>query len=217
MMPPSELFRRRRNRFDCSLGEWCFGPPHPEQNVADAKLRTCRSRDLSGRNSTPNLVGSEAALTESRLEPEWLGWKSPRLRMQDADFTLPSKRTQAPGRPYPWMISAPGIPASANSNTSIDTLKIDRRSSKIQHRPQRKAIVSASLSSRTRWDDVVAEGVETHEELAIVKSITATNAGLPLQRPVPVPILSRCSAPANSIYVRGLCIPCACCSSKIRR
>ncbi len=198
MMPPSEFIPvAEESGLIVPLGEWVLKTACAQNKQwQNAKLpHLSVSVNLSGRQfHHQNLVEKIGAiLQETRLEPQWLDLEiTETYAMQDADFTLAIlKELKRMG--VHISIDDFGTGYSSLSHLKhfpIDTLKIDRSFVKdLASDPKEEAIVSAIIVlAHSLGMDVVAEGVETVEELAIVKKHHCDKMqGFLFSRPIPVP------------------------------
>ena len=197
MIPPSEFIPiAETTGLIVPLGEWvlktaCAQNKH-WQNANYPPVAV--SVNLSGRQfHHQNLVEKvETALRESRLEPQWLDLEiTETYAMQDADFTLEIlKELKRMG--VRISIDDFGTGYSSLSHLKhfpLDTLKIDRSFVKdLTSNPKEEAIVSAIIVlAHSLGMDVVAEGVETLEELAIIRKHHCDKMqGYLFSRPIPV-------------------------------
>jgi len=198
MMPPSEFIPvAEETGLIVPLGEWVLRTACAQNKQwQNAKLPPISvSVNLSGRQfHHQNLVEKvEAALRESRLEPQWLDLEiTETYAMQDSDFTLATlKDLKRMGVHISMDDFGTGYSSlSQLKHFPIDTLKIDRSFIKdLASDPKEEAIVSAIIVlAHSLGMDVVAEGVETREELAIVKKHRCDKIqGYLFSRPIPVP------------------------------
>jgi EAL domain-containing protein (putative c-di-GMP-specific phosphodiesterase class I) len=198
MMPPSEFIPvAEETGLIVPLGEWVLRTACIQNKMwQNAKLpHMSVAVNLSGRQfHHQNLVEKVvAALQESRLEPQWLELEiTETYAMEDADFTLAIlKELKRLGVRISMDDFGTGYSSLSHlKHFPIDTLKIDRSFIKdLATDPKEEAIVSAIIVlAHSLGMDVVAEGVETPEELAIVKKHHCDKMqGYLFSRPVPVP------------------------------
>jgi EAL domain-containing protein (putative c-di-GMP-specific phosphodiesterase class I) len=162
--------------------------------VANSQLpRIPISVNLSGRQfHHQNLVEKVAsALNISRLEPQWLDLEiTETYAMQDADFTLAIlKELKRTGVRISLDDFGTGYSSLSHlKHFPIDTLKIDRSFVKdLATDPKEESIISAIIVlAHSLGMDVVGEGVETVEELAILRKHHCDKIqGFLFSRPVP--------------------------------
>jgi EAL domain-containing protein (putative c-di-GMP-specific phosphodiesterase class I) len=196
MMPPSEFIPvAEESGLIVPLGEWVIRTACAQNKQwQNGKLpHMAVAVNLSGRQfHHQNLVEKiEAALREARLEPQWLDVEiTETYAMQDADFTLAIlKELKRMG--VHISIDDFGTGYSSLSHLKhfpIDTLKIDRSFVKdLATDPKEESIVSAIIVlAHSLGMDVVAEGVETAEELSILRKHHCDKMqGYFFSRPVP--------------------------------
>ena len=179
MMPPSEFIPvAEETGLIVPLGEWVLRAACAQnkewQNAGHPPLSV--SVNLSGRQfHHQDLVEKvEAALQTSRLDPQWLDLEiTETYAMQDADFTLAILKAM---KEMGVRISIDDFGTGYSSLSHlkqfpIDTLKIDRSFVEdLASDPKEEAIVSAIIVlAHSLGMDVVAEGVETTEELKILR------------------------------------------------
>ena len=179
MMPPSEFIPvAEETGLIVPLGEWVLRTACAQNKQwQNAKLPHIPvAVNLSGRQfHHQNLVEKvEAALRISRLDPQWLDLEiTETYAMQDADFSLAIlKAMKRLGVHISMDDFGTGYSSLSHlKHFPIDTLKIDRSFVKdLASDPKEEAIVSAIIVlAHSLGMDVVAEGVETQEELSIVK------------------------------------------------
>jgi len=197
MMPPSEFIPvAEETGLIVPLGDWVLRTACAQNKAwQNAKLPHIPvAVNLSGRQfHHQNLVEKvEAALRESHLAPEWLDLEiTETYAMQDADFTLAIlKEMKRMGVHISMDDFGTGYSSlSQLKHFPIDTLKIDRSFVKdLATDPKEEAIVSAIIVlAHSLRMDVVAEGVETAEELAIIKKHHCDKMqGYLFSRPIPV-------------------------------
>ena len=198
MMPPSEFIPvAEESGLIVPLGEWVLKTACTQnkqwQNSKYPPVSV--SVNLSGRQfHHQNLVEKvEAALRASRLEPQWLDLEiTETYAMQDADFTLAIlKDLKRMGVRISLDDFGTGYSSLSHlKNFPIDTLKIDRSFVKdLASDPKEEPIVSAIIAlAHGLGMDVVAEGVETAAELAILRKHHCDKMqGYLFSRPIPVP------------------------------
>ena len=196
MMPPSEFIPvAEETGLIVPLGEWVLKIACAQNKTwQNAQLpRLSVSVNLSGRQfHHQNLVEKvEAALRDSHLEPQWLELEiTETYAMQDADFTLAIlKELKRLGVRISMDDFGTGYSSlSQLKHFPIDTLKIDRSFVKdLASDPKEEAIVAAIIVlAHSLGMDVVAEGVETPEELMIVKKHHCDKIqGYLFSRPIP--------------------------------
>lgn len=198
MMPPSEFIPiAEETGLIVPLGEWVLRTACAQnkrwQEAGFAPIAV--SVNLSGRQfHHQNLVEKVAdALKATRLDAKWLDLEiTETYAMQDADFTLAIlKELKQLGVRISLDDFGTGYSSLSHlKNFPLDTLKIDRSFVKdLATDPKEEAIVSAIIVlAHSLGMDVVAEGVETVEELAIVrKHLCDKMQGYLFGRPVPVP------------------------------
>jgi EAL domain-containing protein (putative c-di-GMP-specific phosphodiesterase class I) len=196
MMPPSEFIPvAEETGLIVPLGEWVLKTACAQNKQwQNAKLpHVAVSVNLSGRQfHHQNLVEKvEAALRESRLEPQWLDLEiTETYAMQDADFTLSIlKELKRMGVRISLDDFGTGYSSlSQLKHFPIDTLKIDRSFVEdLASDPKEEAIVSAIIVlAHSLGMDVVGEGVETAEELGILRKHHCDKIqGYYFSRPVP--------------------------------
>src|SRR5258708_1626734 len=196
MMPPSEFIPvAEESGLIVPLGEWVIKTACAQNKQwQNAKLPHIPvAVNLSGRQfHHQNLVEKiEAALNNAHLEPQWLDLEiTETYAMQDADFTLAIiKELKQMG--IHISIDDFGTGYSSLSHLKhfpIDTLKIDRSFVQdLASDPKEEAIVSAIIVlAHNLGMDVVAECVETAEELAIGKKHHCDKMqGYLFSRPIP--------------------------------
>jgi len=197
MMPPSEFIPvAEQTGLIVPLGEWVLKTACAQnkqwQNAKYPPVSV--SVNLSGRQfHHQNLVEKvEAVLRETRLEPQWLDLEiTETYAMQDADFTLAIlKDLKHMGVRISLDDFGTGYSSLSHlKNFPIDTLKIDRSFVKdLATDPKEEAIVSAIIVlAHSLGMDVVGEGVETAEELAILRKHKCDKIqGYYYSRPIPV-------------------------------
>jgi EAL domain-containing protein (putative c-di-GMP-specific phosphodiesterase class I) len=160
------------------LGEWVLRAACTQnRSWQEAGLPALRvSVNLSARQfQEPGLVEMVAgALTESRLDPEWLELEiTERTAMQNADHTASVLR-EIRGLGVRISIDDFGTGYSSLGYLNrfpINTLKIDRSFvGGLTHKPDDEAIASAIIAmAQSLGLDVVAEGVETDDQLDFLK------------------------------------------------
>lgn len=200
MMPPSEFIPiAEETGLIVPLGEWVLRTACAQNKKwQNAKLPHLPvSVNLSGRQfHHQNLVEKVAsALKVSDLEPRWLDLEiTETYAMKDPDFTLAIlKELKLMG--VHISIDDFGTGYSSLSHLKhfpIDTLKIDRSFvHDLATDPKEESIVSAVIVlAHSLGMDVVAEGVETAEELVILRKHRCDKMqGYFFSRPVPVPAL----------------------------
>jgi EAL domain-containing protein (putative c-di-GMP-specific phosphodiesterase class I) len=197
MMPPSEFIPvAEETGLIVPLGEWVLKTAC-RQNKAwqNAKFPPLAvSVNLSGRQfHHRNLVEKVAgALEAAHLDPRWLDLEiTETYAMQDADFSLAIlKELKKMGVHISLDDFGTGYSSlSQLKHFPIDTLKIDRSFVQdLATDPKEEAIVSAIIVlAHSLGMDVVAEGVETVEELNIVRKHRCDKIqGYLFSRPVPV-------------------------------
>jgi len=197
MMPPSEFIPvAEETGLIVPLGEWVLRTACAQnkawQKAGYAPMAV--SVNLSGRQfHHQNLVEKIAsALLAANLDPRWLDLEiTETYAMQDADFSQ-SILTELKHMGVHISLDDFGTGYSSLShlkNFPIDTLKIDRSFVKdLATDPKEEAIVSAIIVlAHSLGMDVVAEGVETVEELTIVRKHHCDKMqGFLFSRPVPV-------------------------------
>jgi EAL domain-containing protein (putative c-di-GMP-specific phosphodiesterase class I) len=196
MMPPSEFIPvAEETGLIVPLGEWVLKTACLQNKEwHDMKLpRLSVSVNLSGRQfHHQNLVEKvSAALHNAKLEPQWLDLEiTETYAMQDADFTLAILK-ELKRLAVHISIDDFGTGYSSLShlkNFPIDTLKIDRSFVKdLATDPKEEPIVSAVIVlAHSLGMDVVAEGVETEAELAILRKHHCDRMqGFLFSRPIP--------------------------------
>jgi EAL domain-containing protein (putative c-di-GMP-specific phosphodiesterase class I) len=198
MMPPSEFIPiAEESGLIVPLGEWVLRTAC-QQNKEWQKMglpRLTVSVNLSGRQfHHQDLVEKVAgALRESGLEPSCLDLEiTETYVMQDADFTLAILR-ELKNLGVHISLDDFGTGYSSLSHLKhfpIDTLKIDRSFvHDLATDPKEESIVSAVIVlAHSLGMDVVAEGVETAAELAILRKQHCDKLqGYYFSRPIPVP------------------------------
>jgi len=196
MMPPSEFIPvAEQTGLIVPLGEWVLRAACAQNKYwqSGAYAPVSVSVNLSGRQfHHRNLVEKiEGILRQTRLDPQWLDLEiTETYAMQDADFTLSIlKELKRMGVRISMDDFGTGYSSLSHlKHFPIDTLKIDRSFVKdLASDPKEEAIVSAIIVlAHSLGMDVVGEGVETAEELAILRKHHCDKIqGYYFSRPIP--------------------------------
>lgn len=196
LLPGDFISLAEDTRLIISIGEWALrsacaqNKEWQDRGLAPKKVAVNLSAHQFAQHNLVDVI--EQVLADTGLEPEWLELEiTESALMKDVDFTV---RTLRELKEMGIYISIDDFGKGYSSlnylkRFPVDTLKIDRCFLKdITSDPQDKAIVSTIIVlARNLQLGVIAEGVETMEQMAFLKQLGCTQVqGYLFSRPLPV-------------------------------